>query len=60
MAKELPGTQLIRLIDVFALGPALVYVGQTKKELGQGIRAFLVFSGIGTILFNALNYLRNR
>ena len=58
MHKELPGTQLIRLVDIFVLGPVLIYAGRAQKELSQNARTFLVLSGIGTILFNGWNYLR--
>lgn len=59
MPREIPGTQAIRLIDVFLLGPLLVKVSQ-HKELKSWEQSFLMLSGIGTILLNGYNYLRYR
>ena len=49
--------QYIRLIDVFAIAPFLVYVG-TDKALPAGIRYGLIGIGIATFLYNGYNYLQ--
>lgn len=50
-------TQLVRLSDVFLVGPAMLW-GSTYTGMPTGVRAFLAFSGITTIAFNGLNYIR--
>ena len=62
-AMELAGTQLVdksqlvRLLDVFLLGPFLIrYAGKWGKGVS---RDFLLVSGIFTILYNGNNYLLN-
>jgi len=50
-------TQLVRLSDVFLVGPAMLW-GSMYRGMPVGVRAFLAFSGITTIAFNGLNYLR--
>jgi hypothetical protein len=51
--------QDIRLIDVFLLGPFLIYVGM-KKELSLPIRLALLGFGAATIIYNGNNYLKNK
>lgn len=47
-------TQAIRLLDVFLIGPLMVYGGvQTKGVLGYTLAAF----GVATVVFNGVNYL---
>jgi len=50
-------TQLVRLSDVFLVGPAMLW-GSTYRGMPVGVRAFLAFSGMTTIAFNGLNYIR--
>lgn len=50
--------QLVRLADVFVIGPFLIYAG-TQKELPKNIKAGLIAIGIGTIFYNGYNYLKN-
>lgn len=57
--NEIKKSQAVRLIDVFALGPVMVYIGSTAK-LKDWEKIVLVTSGIGTILYNGKNYLANR
>lgn len=50
-------TQGIRLVDVFLLGPAMIWIGATHKE--QPFAGMLLaLSGIATIVYNGENYLR--
>jgi hypothetical protein len=51
-------SQLIRLLDVWALGPALVYVGTRQRR--RLYRNFLYAAGLATIIYNARNYLANK
>tara|TARA_Y100000034_G_C6855989_1_gene388996 strand:- start:331 stop:555 length:225 start_codon:yes stop_codon:yes gene_type:complete len=56
---EVQKTQNVRLWDVFAIGPALLYLA-TKKELTGLHKAILVVIGGGTIIYNLNNYRENR
>ena len=49
-------TQLIRLIDVFALGPFLIYAAM-QPRLMRHHRTALTVIGIATVLYNMANYL---
>lgn len=51
--------QKVRLLDVFAIGPFLIYAG-TRKELPNWVRSGLFIVGIGTIIYNGQNYLKNK
>jgi len=51
--------QEIRLIDVFLIGPFLIYVGM-KKELSLPVRSTLLALGVATIIYNGNNYLKNK
>jgi hypothetical protein len=46
---------LIRLLDVVAIGPAMVYAGLSLRGRDRELGAFLVVSGIGTITYNLRN-----
>lgn len=48
-------TQLVRLIDVFILGPLMV---KASRHLSGPERQLLLVSGVLTIVFNGLNWLR--
>ena len=48
--------QEIRLLDVFLLGPTMIYAS-TSKSLPDFIRIVLFVSGVATITFNGKNYL---
>ena len=47
--------QLVRLLDVVALGPLMVWVG-TARQVPPWARSALVLAGFGTILYNWRNY----
>lgn len=51
-------TQQIRLIDVFFIGPLLIYVGY-KYNLPGYIKGLLIIIGVLTILYNGANYIEN-
>lgn len=56
--KKIEKTQLVRIFDVFILAPAMIYVGATNKKLPMWLRGFILVSGIGTGVYNGINYLR--
>ena len=49
--------QIIRVIDVFVLGPFLIYVS-TIKTLPKHIRVILLLIGVLTIIYNGNNYIK--
>ncbi len=51
-------TQQIRLIDVFFIGPFLIYVA-AKQNLPVYTKGTLILIGVLTILYNFNNYLKN-
>lgn len=52
-------SQIIRLWDVFFLGPFLVAAGAMNKKQHGIIRGGLVASGLLTIIYNGRNYILN-
>ena len=52
-------SQTVRLVDVFVLGPFLIWAG-TQGRLSGWARLLLLVSGIATVLYNGRNYLRLR
>jgi hypothetical protein len=52
-------TQFVRLIDVFALGPLMIYVA-VKYRVREPQRTALLISGFATILYNGINYVNIR
>ena len=53
-------SQAVRLVDVLAIGPLLVYAGARKSDLGTGLRTALVGVGVATIGYNLYNFMGNR
>lgn len=51
-------SQSVRLLDVFVIGPVLIYAG-TFKTLPKYLRIFLFVVGVLTIVYNGNNYLKN-
>lgn len=56
---EIGKSQLLRIMDVFLLGPAMIYVGSTGK-VPEWLKAVAIVAGAGTIVFNWTNYVRLR
>ena len=56
---EVGKTQAIRLLDVWFLGPAMIYVGLAGRILSW-MRLLAVVGGIATIVYNHQNYVRLR
>ncbi len=51
--------QEVRVIDVLALGPFMVYMS-TKVEAPKGARFVLALAGAATITYNGRNFLQLR
>jgi hypothetical protein len=56
-SKEVYYTQLIRLADVFLIGPILIYAS-TFKTLPAYLRVLLFVIGVATIIYNGRNYIK--
>lgn len=53
-----PKVQVIRAIDLFVMGPAMIWIGATHPRAPTWLKAFIVVSGIGTSVFNGANLVR--
>jgi len=51
--------QEIRLVDVFLLGPFMIWFGIAANGVPEWAGILMVVSGVLTIVYNAKNYLRN-
>jgi uncharacterized membrane protein len=49
-------SQTIRLVDIFLIGPLMIYFGQKSKPLSV-FSMLLVFFGATTITYNLKNYI---
>ena len=59
--KEYQKSQDIRLLDVFVIGPVILYAGvQYKDKLLQWLSVSLIAIGVSTIVYNGRNYLLNK
>ena len=56
--QDLPGTQVIRVLDVIAVGPGLIAAGVGWTTAPRLLRVGLAFTGAATILFNGVNLIR--
>jgi len=56
--KDHGKTQQIRLIDVFLLGPYLVWLASRPGTMTKGHRLILTGIGLATIVYNWTNYSR--
>lgn len=52
--------QGIRLVDVFLLGPFMIWYGVKSEDVPEAARFAMIAAGFGTILFNGVNLLRMR
>ena len=50
-------TQTIRLLDVFFIGPVMIYGGRKLAEREPWVGHTLTVLGIATIIYNGKNYL---
>lgn len=49
--------QGIRLLDVFVVGPVMMYAGLQNKKLDPWMRYSLIAIGVSTVFYNGRNYL---
>ena len=57
---EYQKSQTIRLIDVFIIGPVLIYAGiKHRKDMSKLLSGTLILFGAATVYYNAKNYLVN-
>ena len=54
--NEIQKTQEIRLLDVFVFGPFMIYMATKIKNSSDLEQLALVGLGIGTIVYNGINY----
>lgn len=59
-AREPEKSQLVRAIDVLAIGPFLVFLGTQRRVLLRGSRVLLAGVGAATVTYNAINLLRQQ
>lgn len=57
---EVSKSQNIRLLDVFFIGPFMIYIGYKAKGLTNLERYMMYGLGIATIYYNGKNYLSNK
>lgn len=50
-------SQNIRIIDIFIIGPLMIYFGWNSENINIGFRILLLFFGSTTITYNLKNYL---
>lgn len=51
-------TQCVRLVDVFLLGPFMMWAGYKSGALPTWAKWTLALSGLATVAYNLNNYLR--
>jgi len=60
MAKEkVSKSQLVRLIDIFLLGPFMIWFGVIAIGISVTFKMIMVLFGIATVIYNGWNYLVN-
>ena len=52
-------SQGIRLVDVFLLGPFMIWFGIMAEAMPTWSRVLMVLFGVATIYYNGRNYLMN-
>lgn len=51
-------SQSVRLVDIFLLGPFMIWFGVKAGGMPTWARWTLAASGVGTVLYNGANYVR--
>jgi len=57
---EISKSQNIRLLDVFFIGPYIIYISKKAKGLNKLESITLLALGVATIFYNGRNYLNNK
>ena len=60
MRDPIEKTQAIRILDVVAIGPAMVWGGSLLLRSRPRLGWFLIASGAATVIYNLANYSRAR
>ena len=61
MTGPIQKTQGVRLVDVFVLGPAMIWAGRELARCKrEGLGGFIGVAGVATILYNWRNYERQK
>jgi hypothetical protein len=50
-------SQDIRLLDVFVIGPFLLYLSMHPEQEPEWLKPWIFLLGVGTIAYNAATYL---
>tara|TARA_R100001086_G_scaffold148168_1_gene78461 strand:- start:367 stop:579 length:213 start_codon:yes stop_codon:yes gene_type:complete len=58
--EEVSKSQFIRLLDVFFIGPYMIYISKKAKGLNKLESFTLLALGVATIYYNGKNYLDSR
>jgi len=48
--------QIVRLVDIFVIGPLLIWAGGQEKPLPVGVKNLLITLGIVTVIYNLKNF----
>jgi len=57
---EISKSQGIRALDVFVIGPMVIYFGVKAKQEPAWLRALMIGSGVATVYYNARNYTQTK
>lgn len=57
--SEVQKSQAIRLADVFLIAPYLIYLS-AKDKMNRLDRNILITLGVATLVYNGMNYLKNK
>lgn len=57
---EIQKSQIIRLIDIWLFGPAIIYTSVRAKSIHPLLKLALFYAGASTIYYNGRNYLDNQ
>ena len=49
-------SQDIRVLDIFVLGPFMIWFGMRATGVPEIARTAMIVAGIGTVLYNAMTY----
>ena len=52
-------SQPVRLVDIFLLGPFMIWFGLIATGVSVTFKVIMVISGIATVIYNGRNYLVN-
>lgn len=53
-----PKVQVVRALDLFVMGPVMIWAAVTHPKIPTAVRWFLFASGVGTSVFNGTNLVR--